>query len=90
MNKGKIMDKGLWRLSRHPNYFGETLIWWGFFFMTFSSIALWIVLSPVTITFLLLFVSGIPLLEKRYASNPDFQKYAAKTSIFIPWFPKKV
>lgn len=90
VNKGKIMDKGLWSYTRHPNYFGEATMWWGMFIIAMSGGASWFaVLSPLTITFLLLFVSGVPLLEKSMKKNPGFAEYALKTSIFIPWFPKK-
>jgi steroid 5-alpha reductase family enzyme len=88
-NKGKIMDRGLWRYTRHPNYFGESLMWWGIFLVALDAPYGWaMIVSPVLITFLLVRVSGIPLLEKRYAGNPDFQAYARRTSAFVPWFPK--
>lgn len=89
-NRGKIMQTGLWRFTRHPNYFGEATMWWGIFLIALSGgtspIA---IISPITITCLLLFVSGIPLLEKSMKTKPGFEEYASKTSIFIPWFPKK-
>ena len=89
-SKEDVMIRGLWRYSRHPNYFGESLVWWGIFVILLSIPHGWAaVFSPVIITFLLLKVSGVPLLEKRYADNPAYQTYAAKTSVFIPWFPKK-
>ena len=88
-NKGKIMDRGLWRYTRHPNYFGESLMWWGIFLVGLEVPHGWVtVVSPVLITFLLVRVSGIPLLEKRYAGNPAFQAYARRTSAFVPWLPK--
>lgn len=89
-DKNQIMDQGLWKITRHPNYFGETLMWWSLFVIvvpsTYGLIAL---ISPVTITWLLLFVSGIPLLEKKYDNNEAFQAYKKRTSAFFPWFPKK-
>ncbi len=89
-NKGKIMTSGLWKYTRHPNYFGESLMWWGIFLITInSSLGYYGVVSPTLITFLLVFVSGIPLLEKKYENNKEFQEYARKTSKFIPWFVKK-
>lgn len=89
-NKGKIITSGVWKYTRHPNYFGESAMWWGIFLIVVNiTKGLWGIISPITITFLLLFVSGIPLLEKKYKDNPEFQEYARKTSIFIPWFPKK-
>jgi steroid 5-alpha reductase family enzyme len=89
-NRGKIMDKGLWRYSRHPNYFGESLMWWGIFLVAVEVPFGWTtVVSPVLITFLLVRVSGIPMLEKKYAGNPEFQAYARKTNSFVPWFPRR-
>jgi len=89
-NKGKVMDQGLWKYSRHPNYFGETLIWWGMFFITFSTpYGYWAIISPVTITFLLLKVSGVTLLEKDITERrPEYREYMENTSAFIPWFSK--
>jgi len=90
-SKGKIMDRGLWRYTRHPNYFGESLMWWGIFLVALEIPYGWItVVSPVLITFLLVRVSGIPLLERRYAGNAEFQAYARRTSAFIPRPPKNV
>lgn len=89
-NKGKIMDQGLWKYTRHPNYFGEVTMWWGIFIIALNSpIGIYSIIGPLTITTLILFVSGIPLLEKKYQGNIEFEKYKKKTSIFIPWFPKK-
>ncbi len=82
-----IMTRGLWKYSRHPNYFGEAVVWWGIFFIVLSISKGWLaIFSPMIITFLLLKVSGIPLLEKKYRDNPAYQEYASRTSIFIPWF----
>ncbi len=91
MNKGKLLTSGLWRLSRHPNYFGEAVQWWGIFIIALSasSVAwLYLVIGPVVITLLLRFVSGVPLTEKRMKRNPQFYTYASQTNAFIPWFPK--
>lgn len=89
-NKGKLLTSGLWAYTRHPNYFGEALMWWGVFAISYTEplTALGII-GPITITVLLRFVSGVPLLEKQYQDRADFQAYAAKTNTFIPWFPKK-
>lgn len=88
-NKGKILATGIWRYSRHPNYFGEMTMWWGVWAVALSAGApWWTVASPLAITILLTKVSGIPLLEKRYANDPAYQAYAARTSVLIPWFPK--
>lgn len=84
-----IMNRGLWKYSRHPNYFGEALGWWGIFFIVLSIPNGWLaIFSPLLMTFLLFKVSGVPLLEKKYKQNPIYQHYAKKTSVFIPWFPK--
>jgi steroid 5-alpha reductase family enzyme len=90
-NTGKIMTSGLWRFTRHPNYFGEATMWWGLYLVVLglplSHLAF---LSPILITFLLTQVSGIPMLEKRWAGRADWEAYKRKTSAFIPWFPKEV
>lgn len=89
-NKGKLMTSGLWSFSRHPNYFGEVTQWWGFFIMASSlSFGFFTILGPIVITYLILFVSGVPLLEKKMQNHPDFALYKQKTSVFIPWVSKK-
>lgn len=89
-NKGRLMTTGLWAWSRHPNYFGEAAQWWGLFLIAVSSDNGWIAgFSPIAITVLLLFVSGVPLLEKKYSGRKDFEEYKKHTSKFIPFFPKK-
>lgn len=88
-NKGRIMAEGLWRYSRHPNYFGEALMWWGLFVLALGSEGGWTALaSPLLITVLLRFVSGVPMLERKYSGNADFQAYARRTNAFFPWPPK--
>ncbi|MBN1333164.1 MAG: DUF1295 domain-containing protein [Synergistales bacterium] len=89
-NKGKVMKYGLWRYTRHPNYFGEATMWWGLFLMALSLEGGFTALvSPAAITFLLLKVSGIPMLEKKLAkSQPGYRRYMENTSPFIPWFPR--
>lgn len=88
-NKGKIMKYGLWKYTRHPNYFGESVMWVGIFIMTIQSkLGILGIISPMLITYLLLFVSGIPLLEKRYENNLEFIEYKSRTNKFIPWFNK--
>lgn len=89
-NRGKLMTSGLWKYTRHPNYFGEATMWWGMLLIAFAAGASWLaIISPMTITFLLLFVSGVPLLEKSMNDREDFREYAKHTSKFIPWIPKK-
>ncbi len=89
-HKKKVMDKGLWKYSRHPNYFGEALMWWGIFLLAIPS-GMWYVsiLAPITITYLLLRVSGVTLLEKKYEGNDEYELYKKNTNAFFPWFPKK-
>ena len=89
-NKEDIMQTGLWQYTRHPNYFGEVLIWWGIFILTLPmENSLWGLISPVFITFLLLRVSGIPMLEAKYKDNAAFQEYQKRTSAFFPMPPKR-
>jgi len=89
-NKGKIITSGLWRYTRHPTYFGEVTLWWGLFIICLSVPGvLWTIVGPVTITYLILKVSGTPMLEKRYADNPQYAKYIQSTSAFFPLLPKK-
>ena len=88
-NKGEIMKYGLWRYTRHPNYFGEATMWWGIYMIGLSlPPGFWFIISPLTITLLLLYVSGVPMLEKKFADDPKFQEYARVTPKFFPWFPK--
>jgi steroid 5-alpha reductase family enzyme len=88
-NKGKIIQTGLWKFSRHPNYFGEVVLWWGIFLFALSiPFGFASIFSPILITILILFVSGIPMLEKKYENNPDFSEYKRKTSAFFPMIPK--
>lgn len=87
-NKGKILTTGLWQYTRHPNYFGEVTQWWGVGLLALSTGGFVSLIGPALITLLILFVSGVPMLEKKYANRTDFKKYAKKTSVFVPWFPK--
>ncbi len=88
-HKDDIMQTGLWKYSRHPNYFGELMMWWGIFIVIIPMHgSLFFIISPVTITGLLLFVSGIPMLEKKYVGNKNFEAYKKRTSALIPMPPK--
>jgi len=89
-NKGRLIQSGLWRYTRHPNYFGEVTLWWGVWLIALSVPFGWLaVIGPITITFLILKVSGIPMLEDKMEKNPDFAEYKERTSGFFPWFAKK-
>jgi steroid 5-alpha reductase family enzyme len=88
-HKGKVITTGLWRYTRHPNYFGEVTLWWGIYIIALNVPGGWMtVIGPLTITFLILKVSGIPMLEKKYEGNPEFAEYKRRTSAFFPMPPK--
>ena len=94
-NRGRFVSTGLWRYSRHPNYFGEILVWWGLFVYAVPVLhgaAFAVVLGPLFITLLLLFVSGIPPLERssdeRYGGDPAYREYKRRTSILVPLPPR--
>ncbi len=90
-NQGLVMDQGLWAYTRHPNYFGETLIWWGIFLTTLATPgSWWTIISPIIITVVLLKMTGVTLMEKTIVhTRPGYSEYIAKTNAFLPWFPKK-
>jgi steroid 5-alpha reductase family enzyme len=89
-NAGKVMDRGLWRLTRHPNYFGEFCIWWGFYCFALAAGAWWAVAGPLAVSFLLLRVSGVTLLEKDIGKRrPRYADYVLKTNAFFPGPPRK-
>ncbi len=89
-NKGKVLQTGFWRYTRHPNYFGDSAVWAGFALICLSAGSYIPVLGSVLMTVLLVKVSGVALLEKSLSSSkPAYQDYIRKTSAFIPWFPKK-
>jgi steroid 5-alpha reductase family enzyme len=88
-NNGLIMDRGLWAWTRHPNYFGDACVWWG---LWLTSIAAWVslltVLSPVLMTYFLVYATGAKLTEKYMRNRPGFAEYCSRTSFFIPMTPK--
>jgi steroid 5-alpha reductase family enzyme len=89
-NKGKILTSGLHKYTRHPNYFGEATLWWGIYVIGLStSNGVFTIIAPITITILVRFVSGVPMLEKHYENRAAYQDYAKYTSIFIPRRPKE-
>lgn len=95
-NRGGLLSTGLWKYSRHPNYFGESLMWWaiaifsiGGIYFTFGVKSLIVLISPVLTTYTLLKYSGVPMLEKKSREKPGWEEYKRKTNMFFPWFLKK-
>ena len=89
-NRGKVFSGGVWRFTRHPNYFGDAAQWWGYFLFALAAGGWWSFFSPLLMTFLLVRVSGVTLLEKSLLnSKPGYQEYVKTTSAFIPWLPRK-
>jgi steroid 5-alpha reductase family enzyme len=85
-NAGKVLDQGVWRWSRHPNYFGECCVWWGLYLLAVAGGGAWTAFSPLLMTLLLLRVSGVTLLEKDIGERrPAYRDYIARTSAFVPW-----
>ncbi|HWO01598.1 MAG TPA: DUF1295 domain-containing protein [Blastocatellia bacterium] len=89
-NKGKVMDRGLWAYTRHPNYFGDALLWWGFFLIALAAPRGWLtIISPILMTTLLMKVSGVALLERTLVkTRPEYRDYVRRTSSFLPMPPK--
>jgi steroid 5-alpha reductase family enzyme len=89
-NRGRVLDSGLWRYTRHPNYFGDATLWWGVYAIAAATPGGWLtVLSPALMTFLLMRVSGVTLLEPSLVtSKPGYRAYIARTPAFFPWFPR--
>lgn len=88
-NKGKLLTTGYWSVTRHPNYFGDAAQWWGFYLIAFSAGAGWTIFSPIIMTYLLLKISGVAMLEKTLKeTKPGYADYIKRTSAFFPWFPK--
>ena len=88
-HKGQVMEVGVWRYTRHPNYFGDAAQWWGYYLMAAFAGGWWTIFSPILMTLLLLRVSGVALLEKTLETRPGYKDYIRRTSAFIPWFPRK-
>ena len=90
-NKGQVMNRGVWRYTRHPNYFGDATQWWAYYLIAASaSGGFWTIFSPIIMTTLLLRVSGVALLEKSLIeTTPAYKEYIETTSAFIPWLPRK-
>lgn len=88
-NRGKLLDSGVWRYTRHPNYFGDAAQWWGFFLIAAAAGRAFTIFSPLVMTFLLVRVSGVGMLEKTLKdSKPGYREYIRRTSAFVPWFPR--
>jgi steroid 5-alpha reductase family enzyme len=88
-NRGRVMETGLWRYTRHPNYFGDALVWWGLFLLAAQlPRGLLTIVSPIVMTILLRWVSGVTLLESSMSQRPGYGAYVARTSPFLPWWPR--
>ena len=86
-NAGQIITIGLWKYTRHPNYFGEAMLWWGIWLMAVPVVdGIYTVLSPITIMLLLRYVSGVPMLEKKYKGRAGWEEYKRRTPVFVPFF----
>jgi steroid 5-alpha reductase family enzyme len=89
-NRGRVMNRGLWRFTRHPNYFGDFAVWWGIYGVAVAGGAWWTFFGPAIISFFLMKVSGVTLLERDMADRrPEYRDYQRSTSPFFPWFPKR-
>lgn len=87
-NKGKLLTTGLWKYTRHPNYFGEAVLWWGFYLIALAAGHWWVIFSPILMTFLLMKVSGVAMLERTMKLKPGYEDYMRKTNTFFPWLPR--
>lgn len=88
-NRGKLLTTGLWKYTRHPNYFGDATQWWGFYLIALAAGGWWTFFAPLLMTFLLMRVSGVTLLERTLQTRPGYAEYMARTSAFFPWPPRK-
>ena len=90
-NAGKVLQSGLWRYTRHPNYFGDACTWWGLYLIAADhGLGAWSIPGPILLTFLLTRWSGVPTVEGRMRrKRPEYEAYVSRTSGFIPWFPRK-
>jgi len=89
-NKGKVLNTGFWKYTRHPNYFGDTAVWWAYALFSIAAGSYWQIIGSVVMTLLIIKVSGVALIEKTLnESKPQYREYIQKTSSFFPWFPKK-
>ncbi len=89
-NKGKVLNTGFWKFTRHPNYFGDSAVWWAFGIFSLAAGSYWTIIGSIGMTLLIIKVSGVALLEKSLnESKPQYRDYIQKTNSFFPWFPKK-
>jgi steroid 5-alpha reductase family enzyme len=89
VNKGKVLDQGFWKYTRHPNYFGDAAVWWGYGLFSVASGSYWPMIGPLLMTGLIIQVSGVRLLERTLVdAKPEYRDYVERTSIFFPWPPK--
>ncbi|NND52929.1 MAG: DUF1295 domain-containing protein [Flavobacteriaceae bacterium] len=89
-NKGKVLDSGLWKYTRHPNYFGDATVWWAFGLFSLAAGAYWQIVGSLIMTYLIIKISGVALLEKSLDDKkPEYKDYVKRTNAFFPWFPKK-
>lgn len=89
-SRGKVLQTGLWKYTRHPNYFGEAVLWWGYYLVAGAAGGWWSIFSPLLMTYLLLRVSGVAMLEKTITERrPEYLEYMQRTSVFVPLPPKK-
>jgi steroid 5-alpha reductase family enzyme len=90
-NKGQVLDTGFWKYTRHPNYFGDSAVWWAYALFSIAAGGYWQIIGSVIMTLLIIKVSGVALLEKTLTvAKPQYQDYIRKTSAFLPWFPKRI
>jgi len=89
-NKGKVLNTGFWKYTRHPNYFGDSAVWWSYAIFSIAAGSYWQILGSIIMTLLIIKISGVALLEKTLNNTkPQYIEYIQKTSSFFPWFPKK-
>jgi steroid 5-alpha reductase family enzyme len=89
-NQGKVLSTGVWRYTRHPNYFGDAAQWWAYYLVALSTGTWWTIFSPFLMTFLLMRVSGVTILEKTLKEEkPGYKEYIETTSEFFPWLPRR-
>lgn len=89
-NKGKVLNTGFWKYTRHPNYFGDSAVWWAYAIFSIAAGAYWPIVGSVLMTVIIIKVSGVALLEKTLNNTkPEYHNYIKKTNSFFPWFPKK-